>query len=696
VTRFGAVRGLSSGDPGVAQAGRGVVSLSEPTTVDVTALELAGRLRRYRLALLDQRHDRSAGGLVGDASGTLLPGASELLDGLADALSGDQADRTPASAIAERHAMRRLREGAALRHLIGELAGLRNSIIDAWRHDSGADPEGPQLRLLNRMFDSMTAAAGESYFAARDRTLRALDRISRVAFESRKVDDLLQGLLHVILEAASAVDTASILLLEGDWLVARAAAGLEEAMPGGGFRVRIGEGVAGRIAAEGRPRLLSAEQIAAEAVSPFLKAKGLRSLYGVPLQTDGRLVGVAHIGSLSVASFSEQDRGVFRDMCARATTAIHWQLLQGAAEARVRELETVLESIPEALLVADSHGVHHANRAALELLGVDSVEQLSRPATSLAELIEARRADTGDLLADGERFLPAALRGEATTQEIVVRHQRTGQDVVLRCSAAPVRAGQQIIGAVAACADVTGRKREEEDRDRLYRHANQAVADRQHVLGVVSHDLRNPLNTIVLAATTLKEDDLPAELRHKAVGAITRATARMNRMISDLLDVNSIEAGRLRLTPLPLDPRSVVEEVVELFGPQAAARGLALITAMPESVPLVRGDRHRLVQALSNLVSNALKVTREGSVTIRLEPGDREAVFSVVDTGPGIPEAGRERIFDPYWRAEGATYKGTGLGLAIVRGIVEAHGGRISIESVAGQGAAVLLSVPMA
>jgi signal transduction histidine kinase len=150
------------------------------------------------------------------------------------------------------------------------------------------------------------------------------------------------------------------------------------------------------------------------------------------------------------------------------------------------------------------------------------------------------------------------------------------------------------------------------------------------------------------------------------------------------------------LSPLPLDPRAVVDDVVEAYAAEAAARGLALVTDVQDPPPLIRGDRHRLVQAMSNLVANALKVTAQGSITIGLRGGERAAVFSVADTGPGVPEHERPRLFDPYWRAEEAGYKGTGLGLAIVRGIVEGHGGRVWIETAPGGGAAFLFTVPTA
>jgi signal transduction histidine kinase len=278
----------------------------------------------------------------------------------------------------------------------------------------------------------------------------------------------------------------------------------------------------------------------------------------------------------------------------------------------------------------------------------------------------------------------------------MVRHQRTGQDVILHCSVAPIASGDHVVGAVSACTDITDRKHAEVERERVYRQARQAVADRQHVLGVVSHDLRNPLNTIVLAAETLKDSGLPADLRTRGLAAITRAAQRMSRMISDLLDVNSLEAGRLALDLVPQDPLSVVDEVMDMFAPQAATRGLALVKDVPAELPLVRGDRHRLVQALANLVSNALKATTQGSVTIRVEPHGQECVFTVSDTGPGIPEAARANIFEPYWRSERSSYKGTGLGLAIVKGIVDGHSGRVWLESTPGGGATFRFSIPTA
>jgi signal transduction histidine kinase/putative methionine-R-sulfoxide reductase with GAF domain len=621
----------------------------------------------------------------------------ELVDGFVDAIGHGMAAGLPVTArqAAERHALRRLSEGMPLPQVIRELASLRGAVAELWIQEHSTHIAWPASRVFNAAVDALIAAAADRYVSGRDRTLQALDRISTVAFETRRVDDLLQRLLQVIVEPAASVDTASILLRDGDELVVRAAVGLEEELQGNRFRLKIGEGFAGRIASSRHPRLLVADEITAHAASPVLRGRGLRALYGVPLQMEGQLVGVAHIGSSTVESFSDQDLRLFEAMCARATAAISQHLLQESSNDRLREMETLLQSIPDAVFVSDSRGIHHANRAALDLLGVADVAQLNRSAQTLSEVIVARHPVTREPLSPGERPFARALRGETMTAEIMARHLRTGEDVLLRCSVAPVRSGHQIVGAVGACTDITQRRREDAERDRHYREAKQAVADRQHVLSVVSHDLRNPLNTIMLATETLKDDHVPDEVRTKGLAAMTRAADRMNRMISDLLDVNSIESGHLALRPVPLDPLSIVSEVIELFTPQAAGRSLSIKSEIPSSLPLVRGDRDRLVQVLSNLVSNALKVSAE-AVTVRVAERDKEIVFAVIDSGPGIPDGARSRIFEPYWRADNATYKGTGLGLAIVRGIVEGHGGRVWIESAPGCGAAFLFSVPAA
>jgi signal transduction histidine kinase len=205
-----------------------------------------------------------------------------------------------------------------------------------------------------------------------------------------------------------------------------------------------------------------------------------------------------------------------------------------------------------------------------------------------------------------------------TDEELVLTQPGTGQEIVVRTAGAPVRLGDRVMGAVVIATDVTEQRRDAEERQGLLLRTGQAVADRDHVLAVVSHELRNPLNVIKLAATVLKDVGSAPELGQKSIASIVRSADRMERMIKDLLDLSAIQSGRLAIDPRPIDPRSLVEETVEAFEPEAATRGVRLTHEIAGSPPLVRADRDRLLQALANLSANALKVTTRGRIAIRV------------------------------------------------------------------------------
>ena len=233
----------------------------------------------------------------------------------------------------------------------------------------------------------------------------------------------------------------------------------------------------------------------------------------------------------------------------------------------------------------------------------------------------------------------------------------------------------------------------------LREQAERATVMRDRILGVVSHDLRNPLGAILTTADALERLRLPDDLRdrhHTAVARIQRAAERMQRLIADLLDQASIQAGRLALDRRPCEPSSLVDEALVTFESLARDKGLQLRNETQREVPQMYADDDRILQVLSNLISNAVKVTPCGGlITLAVEGRGREAVFSVRDTGPGIPADELPQLFERYWRSPDAGYKGNGLGLAIARGIVEAHGGRIWVESPSGRGAALFFTVPV-
>ena len=227
---------------------------------------------------------------------------------------------------------------------------------------------------------------------------------------------------------------------------------------------------------------------------------------------------------------------------------------------------------------------------------------------------------------------------------------------------------------------------------RLYDERQAAVRAREDVIAVVSHDLKNPLNAIELRATLLARTQTDPNILAQA-RSVRRSVAMMQRMIRSLLDGASLDLGQLRLELGTHDLREVVEEVVEVLGPVAREQDVQLEILIPE-LPPQRFDRERLIQTVYNLAGNAVKYTPAGgSVGIDAVLRDHELVVSVSDTGSGISPEALPRIFDRYFTtAKGG--EGTGLGLYIAKGVIEAHGGRIWVDSTLGRGSSFHFTLP--
>ena len=251
---------------------------------------------------------------------------------------------------------------------------------------------------------------------------------------------------------------------------------------------------------------------------------------------------------------------------------------------------------------------------------------------------------------------------------------------------------------LSLAADLARRAAVVVEHARLFHEAQQATRARDDVLAVVAHDLRNPLNTVSMAVTLMLESTPPERVQERRqVEIVRRAADRMNRMVQDLLDVKRMESGRLTIDARPEPPSALINDTIDMLRPLAAGSTIRLETSIDERLPPVLADAARVQQVLSNLVGNAVKFTpRNGRITVCAERIDGEVRFGVIDTGPGIPPEQVPHIFGRFWQAKTSDRRGIGLGLAIAKGIVEAHNGRIWVESHVGLGSTFYFTLPSA
>lgn len=251
-------------------------------------------------------------------------------------------------------------------------------------------------------------------------------------------------------------------------------------------------------------------------------------------------------------------------------------------------------------------------------------------------------------------------------------------------------------GDLATAQDLASRAALAVDNARLYREAQDASRLRDHLMAVVSHDLRNALGVVRINAGLLLRGGKAPPQQQRPLQAMERATQRMDRLINDLLDVTSIQGGGLRIEAGAFPAVELLREAAEQQEELAAEQGIRL--RLEESVAdLVHCDVHRVSQVLGNLIGNAIKFCgQDDHIRLSARRSGASVRFTVADSGPGISSEDQQRIFAPYWSGEGGRSRGTGLGLFISRGIIEAHGGRLWVESAPEAGSRFHFTLPLA
>jgi len=236
------------------------------------------------------------------------------------------------------------------------------------------------------------------------------------------------------------------------------------------------------------------------------------------------------------------------------------------------------------------------------------------------------------------------------------------------------------------------------DTEREQRHeAELAARAREEVLGVVAHDLRNPIHLLGSAAELLADQSIEESQRPVLLDAAKRAVRQMDRLIGDLLDTARLQAGRFSLQVRDVNASRLLSQAKETFRQIAAEKKVQFEVDAPTPDLALRADEDRAAQVLGNLLGNAFKFTPAGGrVALNVSRSDGEARFQVTDTGPGLSEEQIGRLFEPFWQGRPGDRRGVGLGLTIARGIVEAHGGRMWVDGTPGKGSTFSFSLPLA
>jgi signal transduction histidine kinase/putative methionine-R-sulfoxide reductase with GAF domain len=525
--------------------------------------------------------------------------------------------------------------------------------------------------------------------------LQAVQAITDTALAHLPAQDLLRQLVARVSQVLG-VDNAALLLVteDGRSLVVYLALGAEEAQEGECI-VPIGQGIAGRVAASRQPLIV--DDLRCADVANVQLRDSARSLAAVPVLVQDRLVGVLHADSTCTGRFTVEELEVLQLVAERIGLVVENGHLYAEARQRSADLamerdrlQRILNVLPEGIVVYDADArVVAVNPAAEALLGMDVVgEKRSDIDYRISWL------DGTPLPLDTIPSMRALTTGESSLGlRLLMQNAASGRDVPVLTSSVPLRDPEgRVAGAVSMCQDISAIVELERQRDRM--------------LSMVAHDLRNPLASIVGMSQILQLQlaHVDKSMRDRFARCLTNietAGGRMTVQIGDLLDSTRTQARR----PLPMAFEAV--EIVNLLcgvleeHQGATDRHLLELRCAEESVVAIV-DRLRLERAVTNLVVNAIKYSPQGglvvlSVTRSVRPEGRWLNIKVADSGLGIPSADQPHLFEQYYRASNviAAIPGTGIGLAGVRHIAQSHGGTVTIDSTENVGTTVTLRLPL-
>ena len=475
-----------------------------------------------------------------------------------------------------------------------------------------------------------------------------------------------------------------------------------------------GQGPSGRALRTGEPQVcadISGDATMAPWRDDALR-RGFRASAAFPLRTGGTIVGAFNVYAGAADAFDEAEVALLaavaedlsfaldaREAAAGERAAL--DKLRGSEE-RFREL---LESAPDAMVIAAADGtIILVNRQSEAMFGYERSELIGCPVETLipGQFREAHRVHRQGFFDNH----PVA-RPMGTSLELFGL-RRDGTEFPVEISLSPIETDEGM-WVSAAVRDITERKREEAivlgslKREReLTEQLRELDRMKSDFVSTVSHELRTPLTSMIASVDLLWEPEYGelTDQQRRFVEILDRNCHRLHDLVEDLLHLNQIDAGGLALQRQRVDLADLIERVRGDVAPIAAGKGVDFVVTVGPDLGTALVDGRQVGRVLENLLTNAIKFTPSGGrVTLRGERTATHVRFVVADTGIGIPEPEQQRLFTRFFRSSVATTRaipGTGLGLVIVKGIVDAHGGTLRVQSALGAGTTVTVSLPLA
>ena len=348
--------------------------------------------------------------------------------------------------------------------------------------------------------------------------------------------------------------------------------------------------------------------------------------------------------------------------------------------------EALLASLGEGMIAVDQAGkVTVINKIAEELLGFADAQIMGKPLVPMTPLED----ELGNQVINAQRPITLALASGKTTAATYYVTRKDGTKFPIVLTVAPVRLGDEVIGAIEVFRDVT--------RDQ---EIDQMKTD---FINVAAHDLRTPITAVKGFTQMILRGDfgpIPDGEISEALRDIEEGADRMVNIINDYLTMSRIRLGNFTIVRKKLDVATLIKRAVGEVAMGSSGRPIKIIQRVGEEVPPIAADQSKLLQVLVNLLDNALKFTEQGTITVKAESTDTLVKISVSDTGTGIPADKLPRLFEPYYKgkagvAAGGHGGGLGLGLNICKIIVEAHGGQIGVASEPGKGSTFFFTLPI-